>query len=51
MLHAHWVAIRCDVSGVSEATAAVAEATEATCIHERICNNKEYWHVHYLEWQ
>ncbi len=28
----HWVAVRCEVSGVSEAMPAVAQASEATYI-------------------
>ncbi len=28
--HAHWVAVRCEASGASEATPAIAEASEAS---------------------
>ncbi len=30
MMNTHWVTVRCEVSGVSEAMPAVAEASEAT---------------------
>ncbi len=33
MMNRHWVGIQCEASGVSEATPAVAEASEATCMH------------------
>ncbi len=32
MMDRHWVGIRCEASGVSEATPAVAETSEATCM-------------------
>ncbi len=28
--HAHWIAVQCEASGASEATPAVAEASEAS---------------------